>query len=117
MLSSCRRRQCLGLKAALAFLLLISILCLWPWFLYRQNYWNLNPPPTPVEPERPEPEPVSYHPPPAYSALRRYEQNLPQHNLHLDFPEGQTGRYVKFSNQIRYLGWNNCLNEMCVVFF
>ncbi|KAJ7501940.1 hypothetical protein B0H11DRAFT_1713357 [Mycena galericulata] len=50
--------------------------------------------------------------PPAYAALRQWEAALSQHNLSLPFPEGKTGRYVKFSNQIRYLGWNNCFGEV-----
>ncbi|KAJ6550104.1 hypothetical protein B0H19DRAFT_1211458 [Mycena capillaripes] len=47
-----------------------------------------------------------------YAALRKWEAALPQHDLSLPFPEGKTGRYVKFSNQIRMLGWNNCFNEV-----
>jgi hypothetical protein len=35
----------------------------------------------------------------------------------LPFPEGQTGRYVYFKNQIQYLGWNNQLNEVYVSLF
>ncbi|KAJ6557061.1 hypothetical protein DFH09DRAFT_548652 [Mycena vulgaris] len=50
--------------------------------------------------------------PPTYTALRQWEAALPQHNLSLPFPEGRTGRYVKFSNQVRVLGWNNCFNEV-----
>jgi hypothetical protein len=50
--------------------------------------------------------------PPSYKELREYERNLPQHNFSLPFPEGRYGRYVRFSNQIRGLGWNNVLNEM-----
>ncbi|KAK7037689.1 hypothetical protein VNI00_010915 [Paramarasmius palmivorus] len=50
--------------------------------------------------------------PPHYDLIRDYEKNLPQHDLNLPFPEGKTGRYVKFSNQIRFLGWNNCFNEV-----
>lgn len=50
--------------------------------------------------------------PPKYLALRNWEATLPQHNLSLPFPEGKSGRYVKFSNQIRMLGWNNCFNEL-----
>ncbi|KAF7365603.1 hypothetical protein MVEN_00433800 [Mycena venus] len=49
--------------------------------------------------------------PPTYEALKKWEDDLPQHNLDLPFPEGKTGRYVKFSNQMKFLGWNNCLNE------
>jgi hypothetical protein len=52
--------------------------------------------------------------PPTYYKLDAWERNLPQHNLDLPFPEGRTGRYVKFSNQIQYLGWNNVFNEMWV---
>ncbi|KAJ7461220.1 hypothetical protein FB451DRAFT_490693 [Mycena latifolia] len=50
--------------------------------------------------------------PPTYTALRKWEAALPQHNLSLPFPEGKSGRYVKFSNQVRVLGWNNCFNEV-----
>lgn len=53
-------------------------------------------------------------PPPPYTSLRKWEENLPQHNLDLPFPEGKTGRYVKFSNQIIMLGFNNVLNEVSV---
>ncbi|KAH9480254.1 Strobilurin A biosynthesis cluster protein l1 [Psilocybe cubensis] len=46
--------------------------------------------------------------PPTYDDLRKWEQNLPQHNLDLQFPEGKTGRYVMFtSSQVEVLGWNN----------
>ncbi|KAJ7192905.1 hypothetical protein GGX14DRAFT_537686 [Mycena pura] len=48
---------------------------------------------------------------PTYEELLKWEDDLPQHNLDLPFPEGQTGRFVKFSNQANFLGWNNCLNE------
>ncbi|KAG5636177.1 hypothetical protein H0H81_008912 [Sphagnurus paluster] len=51
-------------------------------------------------------------PPPKYESLRKWEANLPQHNLELPTPEGKNGRYVKFSNQIVMLGWNNVLNEV-----
>ncbi|KAJ6600712.1 hypothetical protein B0H10DRAFT_2179042 [Mycena sp. CBHHK59/15] len=44
--------------------------------------------------------------------LRAWEAALPQHNLELPFPEGKTGRYVKFSNQASQIGWNNCFNEV-----
>ncbi|KAJ6550098.1 hypothetical protein B0H19DRAFT_951655 [Mycena capillaripes] len=50
--------------------------------------------------------------PPKYAALRKWEAALPQHDFSLPFPEGKTGRYVKFSNQVRQLGWNNCFNEV-----
>ncbi|TFK60507.1 hypothetical protein BDN72DRAFT_779325 [Pluteus cervinus] len=50
--------------------------------------------------------------PPTYEKIQEFERNLPQHNLDLPYPEGKTGRYVKFSNQIKYLGWNNVFNEI-----
>ncbi|KAJ7274409.1 hypothetical protein B0H12DRAFT_1088559 [Mycena haematopus] len=50
--------------------------------------------------------------PPTYEKLWLWEKNLPQHNLDLPFPEGKTGRYVKFSNQAHRLGWNNIFNEL-----
>ncbi|KAF8595319.1 hypothetical protein BDV93DRAFT_501348 [Ceratobasidium sp. AG-I] len=39
------------------------------------------------------------------------EAQLPQHNLSLSYPEGSNGRYVRFSNQVWGLGWNNILQE------
>jgi hypothetical protein len=50
--------------------------------------------------------------PPLYKELYEWEDNLPQHNLDLPLPEGRHGRYLKFSNQIKGLGWNNVLNEL-----
>ncbi|KAJ4496975.1 hypothetical protein C8R41DRAFT_760591 [Lentinula lateritia] len=50
--------------------------------------------------------------PPTWARLKEWEDELPQHNLDLPFPEGRTGRYVKFSNQIKMLGWNNVFNEL-----
>ncbi|KAJ7816256.1 hypothetical protein B0H13DRAFT_2257990 [Mycena leptocephala] len=55
---------------------------------------------------------LRYGGPPKYLGLRQWEAALPQHNLSLAFPEGKTGRYVKFSNQVGFLGWNNCFNEV-----
>lgn len=54
-------------------------------------------------------------PPPKYESMRKWEENLPQHNLDLPFPEGRSGRYVRFSNQIVMLGWNNVFNEVFVI--
>jgi hypothetical protein len=68
-------------------------------------------------PFRPPPSPPSSSPLPRYEFIYRWEDNLPQHNLDLPFPEGRSGRYVKFSNQIKALGWNNCLNEVSVLHF
>ncbi|KAF8595320.1 hypothetical protein BDV93DRAFT_501353 [Ceratobasidium sp. AG-I] len=39
------------------------------------------------------------------------EAQLPQHNLSLAYPEGSDGRFVRFSNQVWRLGWNNVLQE------
>ena len=50
--------------------------------------------------------------PPTYERLKKWEMDLPQHNLDLPYPEGRTGRYVLFKNQIQMLGWNNQLNEV-----
>ena len=50
--------------------------------------------------------------PPRYNDLRAAQENLPQHNLSLPYPEGETGRYVKFSSQPNGLGWNNVLAEL-----
>ncbi|KAL0569671.1 hypothetical protein V5O48_012284, partial [Marasmius crinis-equi] len=59
-----------------------------------------------IEKERLPPEP------PTWVMLRKWEENLPQHNLTLPYPEGKKGKYVKFSNQIQQLGWNNVLNDL-----
>lgn len=50
--------------------------------------------------------------PPTYETLKKWEDDLPQHDLDAPFPEGRTGRYIKFSNQIKMLGWNNVFNEL-----
>ena len=50
--------------------------------------------------------------PPMWKRLKKWEDDLPQHNLDLPLPEGRHGRYVLFKNQIQQLGWNNQLNEV-----
>ncbi|KAJ7617873.1 hypothetical protein FB45DRAFT_1103153 [Roridomyces roridus] len=50
--------------------------------------------------------------PPKYTELHKWEAALPQYNLSLPFPEGRTGKYVEFSNQVRLLGWNNVFNDV-----
>ena len=50
--------------------------------------------------------------PPTWERLKKWEDDLPQHNLDLPLPEGRHGRYVLFKNQIQQLGWNNQLNEV-----
>jgi len=50
--------------------------------------------------------------PPTYERLWEFERRLPQHNPKLAYPEGKTGRYVRFANQVRQKGWNNVMNEM-----
>jgi hypothetical protein len=47
-----------------------------------------------------------------FSRLRELERQLPQHDLQLPFPEGGQGRFVRFSNQLRQVGWGNVLAEM-----
>jgi len=56
--------------------------------------------------------PFAQDQPPTYERLKKWEMDLPQHNLDLPYPEGRTGRYVFFKNQIQMLGWNNQLNEV-----
>jgi hypothetical protein len=51
-------------------------------------------------------------PPSSWETLRKFERELPQQDLSLPYPEGRTGRYVRFTNQVRGLGWNNVLNEL-----
>jgi len=63
---------------------------------------------TPTEPEAE----LDFDLPPDYKDVRKWQQELPQHNLSLPYPEGKDGRYVKFSCGIQMLGWNNVLNEM-----
>lgn len=71
----------------------------------------------PTPPPPPPKETVTrWESPPTLAKLKQWERNLPQHNLDLPFPEGRTGRYVKFSNQVKRLGWNNAFNEMCVFY-
>ncbi|KAF6744716.1 hypothetical protein DFP72DRAFT_64830 [Ephemerocybe angulata] len=53
--------------------------------------------------------------PPRYFDLYEEQRNLPQHNLSLPYPEGATGRYVKFTSQINMLGWNNVFNELLML--
>lgn len=53
--------------------------------------------------------------PPRYRDVIEMQKNLPQHNLSLPYPEGETGRYVKFTSQINMLGWNNVFNELYVL--
>lgn len=50
--------------------------------------------------------------PPRFKEQWQWQESLPQHNTSLPYPEGKTGRYIKFSNQVTRLGWNNALNEM-----
>ncbi|TEB34201.1 hypothetical protein FA13DRAFT_1707769 [Coprinellus micaceus] len=53
--------------------------------------------------------------PPRYRDLIELQKNFPQHNLSLPYPEGETGRYVKFTSQINMLGWNNVFNELLML--
>ncbi|KAF9538706.1 hypothetical protein CPC08DRAFT_508566 [Agrocybe pediades] len=50
--------------------------------------------------------------PPTFEKLWKWEDDLPQHDPDLPFPEGRMGRYLFFDCQIQGLGWNNQLNEV-----
>ncbi|KDQ18539.1 hypothetical protein BOTBODRAFT_28926 [Botryobasidium botryosum FD-172 SS1] len=52
---------------------------------------------------------------PRYDSIASAERALPQHNLSLPFPEGQDGRYVRFSTQTAELGYNNILQEILLL--
>lgn len=60
-------------------------------------------------------EDLDLNTPPRYLDLKEIQKNLPQHNLSLPYPEGSTGRYVKFSSQRKRVGWNNVLHEVYVL--
>ncbi|KAF8526878.1 hypothetical protein BU17DRAFT_40092 [Hysterangium stoloniferum] len=47
----------------------------------------------------------------SYDDIYAYEQNLPQNNDSLPFPEGQNGRMVKFSTELFGYGLNNQLQD------
>ncbi|KAJ2915519.1 hypothetical protein MD484_g4907, partial [Candolleomyces efflorescens] len=74
------------------------------------------PPPPPPKPRIPKKKQKANNSdlsvPPHYTDLRQQIYSLPQHNYSLPFPEGANGRYVKFSSQVRELGWNNVLNDV-----
>jgi len=73
------------------------------------------PVPSPVKEELPlEVNTCDPDPPSNWDKLYKWEDDMPQHNLDLPYPEGRTGKYVLFRNQIQFLGWNNLLNEMYV---
>lgn len=52
--------------------------------------------------------------PPTWEWLKKWERDLPQHDLSLRPPDGATARYVKFSTQAQQLGWNNVQTELYV---
>ncbi|KAI0270422.1 hypothetical protein BC834DRAFT_967221 [Gloeopeniophorella convolvens] len=58
------------------------------------------------------PEPEGGPNPPRFAAWHEREQQLPQHNPDLPYPQGRNGRYIRFSNQIFGLGWGNAMQEM-----
>ncbi|TRM56921.1 hypothetical protein BD626DRAFT_516843 [Schizophyllum amplum] len=75
-------------------------------FLLAMIGWIAQPRTTPIR------EPPLLGGPPDWADMRAYEASLPQHNPNLTFPEGASGRYLKFSCQVNELGWNNALNEV-----
>jgi hypothetical protein len=86
-----------GLRTLLALATTTSALLLYCYFVY---------------PPVPPPPPPHVYKKADWTNVRKYEKNLPQHNLNLPLPEGRGGRYVRFTGQIRGLGWNNVLGEM-----
>ncbi|KAI3614845.1 hypothetical protein WG66_003282 [Moniliophthora roreri] len=99
------RRRLAAVAACLFFTLGLLMAHLAMKTYSQQLYHSTSPPSTPHDK-------VIAMGPPHYDPIREYEKTLPQHNLDHPFPEGKTGRYVKFANQIRFLGWNNCFNEV-----
>jgi hypothetical protein len=49
--------------------------------------------------------------PPSFADVREFEKRLPQHNLSLQFPEGEEGMYLRFPGHIWGHGFNNILQE------
>lgn len=76
---------------------------------FGRQYYDLYTTPSRTE------EPKRYPGPPTYEKLRKWEDSLPQNDLSLPLPEGKGGRYVRFMNQIRLLGWNNALGDVYVL--
>ncbi|GJJ11790.1 hypothetical protein Clacol_006028 [Clathrus columnatus] len=56
------------------------------------------------------------NPPKTFEEIRAYERALPQHDLSLPFPEGEKGRFVRFSNEMWALGLNNQLHNRLMRF-
>ncbi|KAF5314758.1 hypothetical protein D9611_007178 [Ephemerocybe angulata] len=69
-----------------------------------------------VSPAAPGPD-LDLNAPPLYADLIDFQAHLPQHNLSLPFPEGASGRYVKFSSQAHEVGWNNVLTDIALLAF
>jgi hypothetical protein len=88
------------------------------WFFFREPSLDVQmpAPPIPLQPVRWAGGDLKSPPEPTFNGVRQWEAKLPQHDLSQPYPEGQHGRYVKFSTQIGGLGWNNVLNELLVAF-
>ncbi|KAF6745369.1 hypothetical protein DFP72DRAFT_974289 [Ephemerocybe angulata] len=71
-------------------------------------FWSKRPPTPPPQ------EDMDLDVPPLYHSLFEAQRKLPQHDTSLLFPEGASGRYVKFTSQsgARLLGWNNVFTEL-----
>ncbi|TFK70537.1 hypothetical protein BDN72DRAFT_532335 [Pluteus cervinus] len=96
-----------GASQRLQFLVLITACgLLYLWFSYAHP--TRHPSSLPIPPKYDKKK----LPPPPYERLWKWQENLPQHNLSLPFPEGRTGRYLKFSCEVKLLGWNNVFNEL-----
>jgi hypothetical protein len=85
------RRNLLVVLALVLFLFLSSRL-----FNSRTNTRPQKEPNPPVTPEI-----LRIPGPPTYEKLWRWEQDLPQHNLELPFPEGKTGRAAASRRRIK----------------
>jgi len=101
-------RQLVGNRRRQYWVVFVAILVVVLFFINPASVLTGRKPPPDLEPK------TTWENPPTLAKLKQWERDLPQHNLDLPFPEGRTGRYVKFSNQVKRLGWNNAFNEMCV---
>ena len=102
-LSSARQRRWILGSLLLILVLYFTFLAQRPRDILNWPSWDNNPSGTVT---------IDLDQPPTYARLKKWQTDLPQHNLDLPFPEGRTGRYVLFKNQVVGLGWNNELNEV-----
>ncbi|KAJ7104183.1 hypothetical protein B0H15DRAFT_13023 [Mycena belliarum] len=100
-------------RRSYAPLLALLLLVLASGFLFSNRRPDELPPLPVLSAESESPASVLRSPgPPTYAKLWAWEQALPQHSLDMPYPEGKEGRYVRYSNMARRLGFNNILNEV-----